>query len=401
MRIAIATSTARLVGGAEAYLDLVVPLLKQMGHETLLICEADVPAERRRISFGSDTPLKCIQELGLEASLAELVRWRPSVIYSHGMSDAELESRLTTIAPCVRFVHAYYGTCISGGKTFKHPVPLPCERRFGALCLAHFYPHRCGGLNPITMLREYRRQTQRLKALHSHDKIVVCSEHMRLEYLRHDFPVANIQLIAPPIVSSMEQNIENPERSRPPSGVIYIGRMEYLKGGSILIDAMQLAVATLHRPLKLTFVGEGRDRRLWEDRARRSSQNERRLEIAFTGWLDHQALNPLLDGSDLLAVPSLWPEPFGLVGPEAGMRGVPAAAFRVGGIPDWLKDGVNGHLAPADPPTPGGLSWAIVNCLRDQVKHSRLCRGAREQAARFNIETHLRELTAVLDEVVG
>ena len=49
-------------------------------------------------------------------------------------------------------------------------------------------------------------------------------------------------------------------------------------------------------------------------------------------------------------VPSIWPEPFGQVGPEAGLYGVPAAAFAVGGTPSWLTDGVNGRLAPGDPP---------------------------------------------------
>ena len=54
---------------------------------------------------------------------------------------------------------------------------------------------------------------------------------------------------------------------------------------------------------------------------------------------------------DLLVVPSVWPEPFGLVGPEAAHHGVPSAAFAVGGIPEWLVDGVSGHLAAGDRPT--------------------------------------------------
>ena len=49
--------------------------------------------------------------------------------------------------------------------------------------------------------------------------------------------------------------------------------------------------------------------------------------------------------SDLLVVPSVWPEPFGSVGPAAAQHGIPAAAFAVGGIPQWLHEGVNGHLA--------------------------------------------------------
>jgi len=138
MRIALATLNARLVGGAETYLDLLVPLLQEAGHDTTLICETDAPAERRRITLGhdtsgQDTPLWCVDDLGLERALKELTRWRPDVIYSQSLSDADLESRLAAIAPAVCFVHAYHGTCISGGKTFKYPVPLSGARTCGAL----------------------------------------------------------------------------------------------------------------------------------------------------------------------------------------------------------------------------------------------------------------------------
>ena len=44
-------------------------------------------------------------------------------------------------------------------------------------------------------------------------------------------------------------------------------------------------------------------------------------------------------------MPSVWPEPFGLVGIEAGCVGLPAAGFGVGGIPDWLRPGETGELA--------------------------------------------------------
>ena len=93
--------------------------------------------------------------------------------------------------------------------------------------------------------------------------------------------------------------------------------------------------------------------------------------------------------SDLLVVPSLWPEPFGLVGPEAGHSGLPAAAFDVGGIADWLKDGVNGYLAPGDPPSSEGLAKAITRCLSDPANYQCLRQGAIESARHFSMRTHV------------
>ncbi len=112
-------------------------------------------------------------------------------------------------------------------------------------------------------------------------------------------------------------------------------------------------------------------------------------------------MDELLDSCDLQVVPSLWPEPFGLVGPEAGLRGVPAAAFSVGGVPDWLIDGVNGYLAPGDPPTATGLAEAIVRCLRDPSEHAELRKGAVKIAEQFSIKSHLVALMDVFEHVAA
>ncbi|HEV3331393.1 MAG TPA: glycosyltransferase, partial [Bryobacteraceae bacterium] len=104
----------------------------------------------------------------------------------------------------------------------------------------------------------------------------------------------------------------------------------------------------------------------------------------------------LLAATDLLAVPSLWPEPFGLVGIEAGAWGVPAVGYAVGGIPDWLIPGETGELAPGDPPTVAGLADAIVRALESAAHHAELQRGARQLARRFTLEAHLTKLELAL-----
>ena len=79
---------------------------------------------------------------------------------------------------------------------------------------------------------------------------------------------------------------------------------------------------------------------------------------------------------DVVVMPSLWPEPFGLVGLEANRRGVPVVAFATGGIPEWLHDGVNGCLAPGDPPTADGLADALIRCIRSLESSDALIRRA-------------------------
>ncbi len=117
--------------------------------------------------------------------------------------------------------------------------------------------------------------------------------------------------------------------------------------------------------------------------------------------MDAAGLDRLMRESDLLVVPSTWPEPFGLAGPEAGLRGLPAVAFAVGGIPEWLRDGVNGRLAPADPPSATGLARAIVDCLRDPAELERLRRGAREAAAGFSVDAHVAALLGLFSRIAA
>jgi glycosyltransferase involved in cell wall biosynthesis len=120
------------------------------------------------------------------------------------------------------------------------------------------------------------------------------------------------------------------------------------------------------------------------------------VDVDFVGWVDSEQRAKLMLQADLLAAPSLWPEPFGLVGIEAGSIGLPAVGYAVGGIPDWLVPGESGELAPGDPPTVAGLSKAIVRALVDADYYNKLCLGAWKRAKRSTVEDHLTELEPIL-----
>ncbi len=144
-----------------------------------------------------------------------------------------------------------------------------------------------------------------------------------------------------------------------------------LKGWPELLDALPQASAALGRRLTLSVAGDGPDRAAMENAAR-----QRNLPVEFLGWISAQRRNDLLREADLLTVPSVWPEPFGMVGIEAGCLGVPSVGFAVGGIPDWLSPGISGELAPGERPTASELSAAIVRALRDPGHWQSLRQGA-------------------------
>jgi glycosyltransferase involved in cell wall biosynthesis len=410
MRIAVANFSSRRVGGAESYIEEVIAEFANSGHAVGLFVEIDVPVDRAAIRLPRESPLWCVANQTLAGAVAGMRQWHPDLIFAHGLVDPRNEAATLSIAPSVFFAHGYYGTCISGAKTNSYPKIVPCTRTFGPKCLLHFYPRRCGGLSPVTALMEYRRQADRLKLLRRYRAMLTDSTHMRDEYLRHGFdPNAVIRSsylrdTGPGPDTSIETAIESASNGNASSGaarLLFLGRMDALKGGLILLDSLPIVADALDRPIELTFGGDGPCRDSWTRRAQAISAKDTRVKIVFEGWLGAERIEKLQAASDLLVVPSLWPEPFGRVGLESGMRGLPVAAFAVGGIPDWLHDGVNGYMAFGDPATPIGLADAIVKCLRSPAEHARLRRGAIAMAGRFNLHNHMAQLYDLFDQVAG
>ena len=90
-----------------------------------------------------------------------------------------------------------------------------------------------------------------------------------------------------------------------------------------------------------------------------------------------------------------------MVGFEAGIRGLPAAGFAVGGIGEWLWDGINGHLASPAGDRVQSLADAIVECLRSPDHYLGLRNGAREMAVRVTIDQHATQLIEILEKSCG
>jgi glycosyltransferase involved in cell wall biosynthesis len=83
---------------------------------------------------------------------------------------------------------------------------------------------------------------------------------------------------------------------------------------------------------------------------------------------------------------------------EAGMAGVPVAAYAVAGVPEVVVDGVTGHLA-----RPGGgraLATAVVRLLGDEPARKEMAVAARERCLRlFDIRTVSPRYVELYEEV--
>jgi glycosyltransferase involved in cell wall biosynthesis len=387
MRVLIATQHLGVVGGVETYLRAVLPRLASSGFELAILAEHGSPDGDCSIADGSHLPVWTCDR-STPALLADVERWAPDVVYAHGLGDPRLEVALAERFPTVFFAHNYHGTCISGTKCHTRPGYQPCNRALGLACLAAYFPRGCGGRNPLTMLGLYRTQRRRNRTLQRYRAVLVASRHMASEYQRNGVDTDRLLLIPlfPPDATP-DPNVPAPRiRS---DRVLFVGRITAQKGLQHLVAALPIASAELGRRLVLVVAGDGPDRAVIEADAKRLGVAE------FLGWVSAERRTAEMRAADVLAVPSTWPEPFGLVGVEAGCVGLPAVGYATGGIPDWLIPGKSGESASGQRPDPKELAQALVRALADDEHLHRLRVGAWETARLFSPEAHVRRLCEV------
>ena len=400
MRIALVARRLDRAGGAETYLETVINALIEAGHAVaLLASEGRSSSDPLRISDACTVVLAGTE--GTVEAIDELRRWRPEIVFSQGLDDLDTEAAAMALAPSALFAHDYYGTCISGTKLFQGASPQPCEQPFGAACLANYFPRRCGGRSPITMLRRYAFETRRHTLLKRYSAILTASRHMRAHFIVNGCREDQVRVVGLPIreqPSTPPANLTpRGEGTRQPHRILFLGRMTTLKGGQLLIHALPLVRSELARPLTVTMAGHGPARSAWQAAAGRINSDG--ISIEFPGWIESSAVSKLFDCADLLVLPSVWPEPFGMTGLEAGLRGVPTVAFAVGGIPEWLHDDVNGYLASEL--TADALASAMIRVLRDPAAHARLRAGARATASSFNTAVHIEKLISAFADIAS
>jgi glycosyltransferase involved in cell wall biosynthesis len=333
---------------------------------------------------------------GAEAALARVADWHPDLCFSHNMERLDIERRLATTTPTVKFMHGYFGTCIGGQKMFGWPRPRPCGRAFGAACMAAYFPRHCGQLSVAKLYRQYRWALEQRALFTRYAAIIVASAHMRDEYSRTgiDSERLHVNPLFSTVGDSSRANADDTssdhESSATPS-VAFFGRMTTLKGGDLLIRAAADASLRIGRSIRLTLVGDGPQRFTWEALARRLG-----VRCRFAGWQQGEHRWEWLRGVHLLAVPSTWPEPFGLVGLEAATFGVPAIAFNVGGVREWLRPGENGYLVDGDPPRASAFADGLVTAFTRPAELAAMRQSACRVARDMSVAAHLDRLERVL-----
>jgi len=172
--------------------------------------------------------------------------------------------------------------------------------------------------------------------------------------------------------------------------VLFCGRLYAHKGADLLLRALELVTPAV----RAVFIGEGPERARLE---RLAARVPTRHTVSFLGWLDRPFIFHLYRRAHAVVVPSVWPEPFCRVSAEAMWHGTPVIAFRVGALPEWVRDGQTGVLV--EPGDVRALAAAIERVVTDSELMIALRTRAREFAEEmFASWRHLERLMRAFED---
>jgi glycosyltransferase involved in cell wall biosynthesis len=121
----------------------------------------------------------------------------------------------------------------------------------------------------------------------------------------------------------------------------FVGRVDPEKG---IIEAIELAAAIGRRLRIAAKIGTLPDQLSYYEEVFKPALERAGSSVEFLGELAGPDRDRLFADSYATLMPGAWPEPFGLVAIESLACGTPILARRVGGLPEIIRDGVDGFF---------------------------------------------------------
>lgn len=167
--------------------------------------------------------------------------------------------------------------------------------------------------------------------------------------------------------------------------VLFVGDIRPEKGVAVLAEAVKL-MRTRGDDTPLVIVGE-----------RMSAEIDLPPETYELGPVPNPVVKALWTKATIGVVPSLWPEPFGLVAIEAMEGGCPLVASDVGGLSEILAED-RGTLVP--PGDVDALASAMIDLLADGDRRRMQAEKALDSMQRFEVDRIIDQIEAEYHRVV-
>jgi glycosyltransferase involved in cell wall biosynthesis len=284
---------------------------------------------------------------------------RPDIVHSHGVegfSPTLWRAARSLQIPVVHTAHDYYMIC---------PRAMLLTRDL-AICSTPSIPCRL-------------RSAWYLRCASAIDLFCSPSQFLLDQHLAAGLPTKNHAVVPNGIPELVRQPKRTPHDQDRPFQLLFAGRLTAEKGVRVIIEAMRLVPRGL--PVALTVAGKG----ALEGEVRSACEADSR--ISFAGYLAGPEKLHAFTNADALLLPSLWYENAPVVVLEAAAYGLPVIGSRLGAIPEFVQDGINGLLFEAG--NPQSLADSIVRLAKEPDLLESLATGGAPLLAKHSIEQML------------
>jgi glycosyltransferase involved in cell wall biosynthesis len=173
--------------------------------------------------------------------------------------------------------------------------------------------------------------------------------------------------------------------------IVYFGRLSEEKGLTTLLKAMEL-----RRDIRLIIIGTGPE----EVRLQKAAVDAKLNNVEFLGFRSGDELHTLIKASRFTITPSEWYENCPMSILEANALGKPVVGARVGGIPELIREGVDG--VTFDMGDSVVLAEAIGRLWDNPKVTSEMGYAAREKIEKeFNADQHYEAMMKVYDSAIA
>lgn len=286
---------------------------------------------------------------------------------------------------------AYHGWlfCLRNSKTLYFSKKI-CSRKLGFGCLLHgCFLGKAKRPSKKKLRYNSLRKLQKVARIYSEiDTHLVASQYMKNLFLQHGFKEEQVKIIGSftelPSLPNHERTVVNPN-------VLFLGRIDRYKGVDFLIKS----ISKIKLPFTCNIIGDGSYLSYCKKLARKHRLGN---SVQFLGWLPREETKQYIQAANVIVVPSICPEAFGMAGIEAMAYGKPVVAFDSGGISEWLCNGKTGYLIP--PKDIVGLANKIEYLLRNpEHAHEIGTEGRHFVETTFNKKVHFDRLIKIFQEI--
>lgn len=331
-KMLIVNANSFFIGGIERYIHQVASLLKKEGWTLYGLFE-----NKSDKNDGFLDPFETVyydepkKRNNLSNMLAEV---GVKVAFTHKITNPNLLQSLQNHFKVISVIHDHDYYCMRKHKYFpfrrincKGPYrPISCT-----LC-SLMIERKLGGVIPFRPIGASHKR-KLLKLIRQADASIVLSDYMKNNLIMNHWNPQKIFKIYP------IQKLYDPPMLKKNSEIklLFVGQLLRGKGVDLLLTALK----HIKKPYQADIVGVGNDEIFIRRLIIKYGLHDK---VNLIGWA--KDVTPFYHNADIIIVPSRWQEPFGLIGPESFANGKPVVGFDVGGISEWLKDGVNGYLIP-------------------------------------------------------